>query len=390
MTPTTPPPAPPPTPPPPPPPPPPRASHKNVIIAAVVTVVVVALALGGVVFALVASGGDDSKKAASGREVFTEPISSTRNPFSPPVGQDSADVTPVQQGGNTTQVGGQAGLYGGTMQQGTCDKVQLVTFLQQNPDKGSAWARTLGITPEQISSYVERLTPVILRSDTRVTNHGFKDGRATAFQAVLQAGTAVLVDEKGVVVTKCYCGNPLTSPVSYPPVYRGAKWTGFSPNNLTVITQNVTVINIFILIDIRTGQPFQRPAGTDGTQDTPGTGPEAPPTTAPPVTTAPPLTTAPPRTAQPQGPSPEDQARAKLNQGSQQCRPFPAPIEDSTSIDVTFPPPSTPNSFILQAVTHTTSGGTQTFRWSVGRSDLVFTPINDLAQVASDHCPLLR
>jgi hypothetical protein len=260
--------------------------------------------------------------------------------------------------------------------------------LQQNPDKGNAWASTLGIPPDQISTYVQRLTPVILRSDTRLTNHGFKKGRATSFQTVLQAGTAVLVDDKGDVVTKCYCGNPLTAPVSYPPVYGGPKWTGFSSNNLTIIRQNVTVITIFILIDIRTNQPFQRPAGTDGTQDRPGTTPAPQTPTPQPV----PGTQAPPRTAQPQpqGPSPEDQARAKLNQGSQQCRPFPAPIQDSTSIDVTTPPPSTPNSFILQAVTRTTSGGTQTFRWSVSRSTIEFTPINDLAQVASDHCPLLR
>jgi len=351
----------------------------------VALVVVVALLVAAVVIAAVVAfgGGDDT--AGTKKEVFTEPISSTRNPFSPPVGQDSSNVTPVQQGGNTTQTGGQQGLYGGTLQQGTCDKTQLVTFLQQNPDKGRAWAGALGITPEQISTYVQRLTPVILRSDTRVTNHGFKNGGATSFQTVLQAGTAVLVDEKGEVVTKCYCGNPLTSPLSYPPVYFGPRWNGFSSNNLTIIKQNTTTITIFILIDVRTNEPFQRPAGTDGTQDTPGTGT---PTSAPP-TTAPPATTAPPRTTQPQGPSPEDQAKAKLNQGSTQCRPFPAPIQDSTSINVTTQPGSA-NSFVLQAVTQTTSGGTQTFRWNVDRSTIAFTPINELAQAASNHCPLLR
>ncbi len=359
-----------------PPPPPRRRTSRNVAIAAVVVAVLVVAAA---VVAVVASGGGDS--GSKKKEVFTEPISSTQNPFSPPVGQDTS-VTPVQQGGTTTQTGGQPGLYGGTMQQGTCDKTQLVTFLQQNPDKGSAWAGTLGIPTDQVSTYVQRLTPVLLRSDTRLTNHGFKNGKATSFQTVLQAGTAVLVDDKGTVVTKCYCGNPLTPPVSYPPVYTGPKWTGFSPNNLTVIKQNVTVINIFILIDIRTNQPFQRPAGTDGSQDTPAGGTQPPPSSTP-------GTSAPPSTTRPQGPSPEDQAKAKLNQGSQQCRPFPAPIQDSTSINVTTQPGSG-NSFVLQAVTQTTSGGTQTFRWNVDRSTIAFTPINDLAQVASSHCPLLR
>src|SRR6266511_1214187 len=361
-----------------PPPPPRRRGNRNLVIAAVVVVVLV-VAAAVVAFAVV--GGDSKSDSKKKREVFTEPISSTQNPFSPPVGQDTS-VTPVQQGGNTTQTGGQPGLYGGTMQQGTCDRTQLVTFLQQNPDKGSAWAATLSIPPDQISTYVQRLTPVLLRSDTRLTNHGFKNGKATSFQTVLQAGTAVLVDDKGDVVTKCYCGNPLTAPLSYPPVYTGPKWTGFSPNNLTIIKQNVTVINIFILIDIRTNQPFDRPAGTDGGQDTPAGGTPPPPSSTP-------GTTAPPSTTRPQGPSAEDQAKAKLNQGSQQCRPFQAPIQDSTSISITTQPGSG-NSFVLQAVTQTTSGGTQTFRWNVDRSTIAFTPINDLAQVASSHCSLLR
>ncbi|MGH3907098.1 MAG: DUF6777 domain-containing protein, partial [Pseudonocardiaceae bacterium] len=42
--------------------------------------------------------------------------------------------------------------------------------------------------------------------DTRVTNHGYRDGKATDRQAVLQAGTAVLVDEKGRPRVKCGCG----------------------------------------------------------------------------------------------------------------------------------------------------------------------------------------
>jgi hypothetical protein len=45
---------------------------------------------------------------------------------------------------------------------------------------------------------------VLLRSDTVVTNHGFANGCSTTIPAVLQAGTAVLVDDKGVPVTKCY------------------------------------------------------------------------------------------------------------------------------------------------------------------------------------------
>jgi hypothetical protein len=353
-----------------------RVTWKALVIALVV-VLLVGAAVGG---ALVFSGGGDS---SSKKEVFTEPISTARNPFSPPVGQDSPNVPPVEQAGSTTQVGGVPGLYGGTMQQGTCNKTQLVTFLQQNPDKGAPWASTLGITPDQIATYVQKLTPVILRSDTRLTNHGFKNGNATSFQTVLQAGTAVLVDEKGEVVTKCYCGNPLTPPVSYPQTYSGSKWTGFSSSNLTVIVQNTTIIQTFTLIDINTRQPFQRPAGTDGTRDTPGTGaPGPPPSSLPPGTSTPPPTRA--------GPDAQYQAaQAKLNQGAAGCQPFPAPIKDSTSRNFSFQNVDQ-NTFVMQVVTHTTDGGTQTFRWNVNRQSLAFTPVNDLAQVASNHCPALR
>lgn len=233
------------------------------------------------VFAGSCGGGSDKKtKAAPKKEVFTEPISSATNPFTPPAGTDQ-NVPPVQPQGVSTQPGGQPGLFGGTMQQGSCNKEQLITFLEQNPDKGQAWASTLGITVTDIRTYVTGLTPMLLRSDTRVTNHGFKNGKITTIQVVLQAGTAVLVDEKGFPVVKCYCGNPLTPPEAYPPKYYGPKWSYFNPESLTVIEPDVTIIDIFTLVDPQTGQSFLRPRGTDGSQDRPTTAttPSAPPTT---------------------------------------------------------------------------------------------------------------
>ena len=148
------------------------------------------------------------------------------------------------------------------------------------------------------------LTSVLLRSDTRVTNHGWKNGKITTIQVVLQAGTAVLVDEKGFPVVRCYCGNSLTPPEAYPPRYSGPKWDYFKPESLAVIEKNVTIIDIFVLVDPKTGQSFQRPRGTDGAQDmlfgvvaqpettprttlrtTPRTTATTPPTTHPPTTT---------------------------------------------------------------------------------------------------------
>ena len=71
----------------------------------------------------------------------------------------------------------------------------LVSFLQANPAKAQAWATAHGITTDQIASYVASLTPVVLRTDTRVTNHGFVNGKANPIAAVRSA--AMMLDFLG-------------------------------------------------------------------------------------------------------------------------------------------------------------------------------------------------
>lgn len=106
----------------------------------------------------------------------------------------------------------------------------------------------LGVSVDDIPTYVRGLTPTVLLYDTRVTNHGFTNGRATAFQSLLQAGTAVLVDAKGNPVVRCRCGNPLLAPqVVAKPVVRGEPWPGYNPNAVVAINNGATftvVINV--------------------------------------------------------------------------------------------------------------------------------------------------
>jgi hypothetical protein len=348
-----------------------------------IALLAVVVALGVVVAVVAASGGDDEAAAA---EVELEPISTPGdNPFMSSVGTDEADVTPPPDTGRTFS-GSTPGLYGGTLNNSSCDAAQLVTFLQANPEKAAAWADVIGITTVDISSYVDALTPVVLRSDVAVTNHGYSGGRATTIPAILQAGTAVLVDQYGFPVVKCYCGNPLTRPRVYAdPVYIGSRWRGFTPTSITIIQKTTVIIDTFTLVDPRTGESFRRPAGTDGTQDQPTAPPSTTTTTTLPIQ---PPTTSPP--TQPAGPTPEERAEAKLAQGADQCYPFPAPIQDSTGGDVTFEPGSSPDTFVMHVVRYLNGGGTQVFRWEVNRNTIAFTPINDLAQVASDHCSLLN
>ena len=244
-------------------------------------------------------------------EVAAEPVGHAGdNPFTPSVGKDKKNVKPppkaVSSGGPVAYRGNLPGLYGGTSNYATCDAEQLVSYLEATPAKAAAWAQALGISPTEIRSFVSQLTPVILRTDTRVTNHGFLNGTANPIQSVLQAGTAVMVDQYGRPVVKCFCGNPLTAPLTYAtPTYTGPVWPSFTPSHITIINQSTTIINVFKLADPSTGTIFARPAGTAGGSDRPYHGPggtpapQAPPTLPPTQTIVPPPaqpTPAPPTT----------------------------------------------------------------------------------------------
>jgi hypothetical protein len=224
---------------------------------------------------LAACGSSSSSSSVSGvkggSEVKAQAINTAgTNPFTSSVGKDHAGVTPppaaaASSGGPATYVASTPGLYGGTRNISVCDARKLVAFLQQNPSKAQAWAGVLQVQQSQISSYVDKLTPVLLRTDTRVTNHGYTGGAATTFQAVLQAGTAVMVDQYGRPSVKCYCGNPLTPPVpETSPTYTGSLWPGFSTSSITIIQQSTTIINQYILYDPNTGKLYPQTPGING------------------------------------------------------------------------------------------------------------------------------
>ena len=246
-----------------------RPRTARIVLVTLLAVLVLAAAIGAVVVLL----GDDEAGAS---EVFLEPVGArTDNPFAPSVvttvDGESAEkaLEPLDDAGGTFTAD-TVGLYGGTQDESTCDRAQLVEFLEANDAEAAAWAGVLGIEVADIAAYVDTLTPFVLRSDTAVTNHGFVDGRATTIPAVLQAGTAVLVDDRGQPVVKCGCGNPLTPPAQTQDVdYVGTPWDGFDPVAVTVI-QPVTVrIDVFVAVDLSSGASFGRPAGTAGDDDGP-------------------------------------------------------------------------------------------------------------------------
>lgn len=215
-------------------------------------------------------------------EVFLEPANSVgRNPFADflvlpvPSILPALDLLTGDGDGIKSLRGDQVGLYGGTRNDQVCDREQLIRFLGENPDKGAAWAGVQGIKPADIPGYIRSLTPLQLRVDTRVTNHGFADGVATPLQSVLQAGTAVLVDRSGVPRARCACGNPLLPPEAQAAKvsYKGEPWAGFDTSNLRRIVGGGPVTE-FVVHDARTNTLFVRPVGTAGEADrdpSPGT-----------------------------------------------------------------------------------------------------------------------
>lgn len=220
--------------------------------------------------------------------------SSGPNPFTAPVTKATPSAAPsVTLSGTAGQSkavsGGTTGLYGGTERVSSCDAEKMISFLASNPDKARAWAGAEGITTSEIPAYVRSLTPVLLRIDTRVTNHGFSNGSATSFQAVLQTGTAVMIDARGVPRVRCACGNPLLPPsTTSSESYTGSGWSNFNSGNVVVVVPTTVNITVVVLLDPDTGTWFGRPTGTDGGADhkmPPPTGTTPTPTQTPTATT---------------------------------------------------------------------------------------------------------
>ncbi|MCK7625519.1 hypothetical protein MUU72_20865 [Streptomyces sp. RS10V-4] len=254
-------------------------SAPRVALAAAAVVVVVVLAV-----VLTRPGGGGGTQG----EVFLEPAASA--------GQDPFTGSTVNGGGTASPTatpslpphgdhrhpsvsGAAPGLYGGSRSNASCDVEKQIRYLQGAPEKARAFAGVVGVSTDQLPQYLRGLTSVQLLVDTRVTNHGFRDGRATSFQAVLQTGTAVMVDAHGVPRVRCACGNPLTPPVPVKGAVKtvGKPWPGYRDANVVAVKPAPHPVQTFTLLDPDTGQYFTRPQGDTGDTDQP----TAPPSQSP-------------------------------------------------------------------------------------------------------------
>ncbi|MFE6622296.1 DUF6777 domain-containing protein [Streptomyces sp. NPDC057740] len=247
---------------------------KSVPRIAILSTVVVA----AVVLAVVLSRGDGSTGDSAQGEVFLQAAGSTGpDPFTESTAEDSSappvTPSPATESAPSNAVigvdGGAPGLYGGTRNVASCDVEKQIKYLQQAPEKNRAFASVAGVEDSDVPSYLRSLTPVQLRMDTRVTNHGYRDGAADPYQAVLQTGTAVLVDDHGVPRVRCACGNPLTEPVARQGTLKqkGDSWPAYRPSNVVVVTPATKVVKEFVIYDHDHDEWVARHRGDDAHKD---------------------------------------------------------------------------------------------------------------------------
>ncbi|MFT4188628.1 MAG: hypothetical protein QM621_08590 [Aeromicrobium sp.] len=230
-----------------------------------------AAALTVVALTATAACGSDSGGGGGGDSdpVILEALDSTGDaPFTDSVAGDVAlsdeAAAVADDAGHSGQVDGTTpGLYGGTNDNAACDQAALAEFLSSDDEKAEAWAEVAGVEAGEVGDYLAALTPVVLTRDTAVINHGFENGKATPFPAILQAGSAVLVDANGTPRVRCACGNPLTVPEDDLDVAdtEGDEWDGYDPKSVIGVTPAPEPVDELTLIDPTTGETIQRPTG---------------------------------------------------------------------------------------------------------------------------------
>ncbi|WP_329454419.1 DUF6777 domain-containing protein [Streptomyces sp. NBC_01497] len=267
----------------------------------------------GVVFTAGCGGGAGAEEAASARQLFFQPAATRGpDPFTPSTVSDtstaapspSAPASPDAPGtgkaagatraagaadvpvpataadapaGSAARAGGQArtlpgdtpGVYGGTQGASNCDVERQVRLLTENTARSAAFATGARVGGGDVPGFLRGLTPVVLRADTRVTSHGYRNGAPTSYQAVLQAGTAVLADDRGVPRVRCSCGNPLGPAVAMEGAvaHRGTPWHGYRPDHVLLISRAARRAAALTIVNRADNTWMQRTTGTDGDQD---------------------------------------------------------------------------------------------------------------------------
>jgi hypothetical protein len=90
-----------------------------------------------------------------------------------------------------------------------CRAEVLTQRLLDEPEVAEAFTEVAGIEADQLAEYLDGLLPGYLIDQALVVNHRYRDDHAVPFRAVLEAGTAVLVDDDGLPRVRCLSAAPL-------------------------------------------------------------------------------------------------------------------------------------------------------------------------------------
>lgn len=153
------------------------------------------------------------------------------------VGADLLDTEPDDGDLTVRPLGADAAqpVYGST-ETPPCNVDAIAASLEADPSARAAWADLMEVDPSEVRATLAALTPLVLAHDTAVTNTRYVDGKPSTFQAILEAGTAVLVDGSGTPRVKCSCGNPLLPPEVIGEVeLEGERWDDFDQSSVVAI-----------------------------------------------------------------------------------------------------------------------------------------------------------
>lgn len=145
---------------------------------------------------------------------------------------------------NATTFGNSPATASGHPAPQLCDKESLRTQLIGDDTVANAWAAKAG-NGASTTDTLRNLTPLLLGQDTAVTEYAHESGEVVAYQAILQAGTAVLVDHRGQPRVRCNNGNPLREAQlggEAKVTIEGTRWAGFDQQRVMSIRTTVAPI----------------------------------------------------------------------------------------------------------------------------------------------------
>lgn len=153
-------------------------------------------------------------------------------------------------------------LYGSRRSAPPCDVARLAELLNADDATLAAWAGVVGVEPTEVPALVHSFTPVLLAADTAVTNHTYGSNGAESLQSVLEAGTPVLIDDRGAPRVQCSCGNPLLAPDRVDdPSFVGERWETFDDAQTVEVVAADKPTPVLVTVDTDTSEEVETSLG---------------------------------------------------------------------------------------------------------------------------------